>query len=42
MRRYYSKAAEVKFNHGGLARKRRNHKGCGAVMEDRRKKTLYV
>tara|TARA_R100001369_G_scaffold12706_1_gene26852 strand:- start:2564 stop:2881 length:318 start_codon:yes stop_codon:yes gene_type:complete len=37
-----TKAAEVKFNHGGLARKRRNHKGCGAVMEDRRKKTLYV
>ena len=37
-----TKAAEVKFGGGGLARKRRNHKGCGAVMENRRKKTLYV
>ena len=36
-----TKAAEVKFGGGGLAR-RKNHKGCGAVMEDRRKKTLYV
>ena len=37
-----TKAAEVKFSGGGLARKRRHHKGCGAVMEDRRKKTLFV
>ena len=36
-----TKAAEVKFGGGG-ARKRRNHKGCGAVMDVRRKKTLYV
>jgi hypothetical protein len=37
-----TKAATVKLSSGGLARKRRNHKGCGAVMEGRRKKTLYV
>mgnify|MGYP003633991821 FL=1 len=37
-----TKAAEVKFGGGGLARKRKNHKGCGAVMDVRRKKTLYV
>ena len=37
-----TKAAKVKFGGGGLARRRRNHKGCGAVMENRRKKTLYV
>mgnify|MGYP003121431068 CR=1 FL=1 len=37
-----TKAAEVKLSAGGLARKRRNHKGCGAVMDVRRKKTLYV
>ena len=30
------------FHEGGLARKRRNHKGCGCVMESRRKKTLYT
>jgi|TARA_E500000305_G_scaffold109225_1_gene113664 hypothetical protein len=34
--------AEVKLRSGGLARRRRHHKGCGAVMDDRRKKTLYV
>jgi len=37
-----TKAAEVKFKAGGLARRRRHHKGCGAVMNARRKKTLYV
>ena len=37
-----TKAAEVKFGGGGLARKRKNHKGCGAVMDVRRKKTLHV
>jgi len=36
-----TKAAEVKFGGGGLAR-RKNHKGCGAVMDGRRKKTLYI
>jgi len=30
------------FRGGGLARKRRNHKGCGCVMNARRKKTLYT
>ena len=34
--------AEVKLRSGGLARRRRHHKGCGAVMDVRRKKTLYV
>jgi len=38
-----TKAAEVKLSGGGLARrKRKNHKGCGVVMNDRRKKTLYA
>ena len=38
-----TKEAEVKFGGGGLARKRRHHKGCGkAIMPNRRKKTLYV
>jgi hypothetical protein len=37
-----TKAAEVKFKKGGLARRRRHHKGCGVVMNNRRKKTLYV
>ena len=37
-----TKAAEVKFGGGGLARKRRHHKGCGAVMDARRKRTLFV
>ena len=27
---------------GTVARNRRNHKGCGCVMSDRRKKTLYT
>ena len=30
------------FRRGGLARSRRNHKGCGCVMEGRRKKTLHT
>ena len=30
------------FHGGGLARKRRNHKGCGCVMDSRRKKTLHI
>tara|TARA_A100000172_G_scaffold71860_1_gene52721 strand:+ start:658 stop:987 length:330 start_codon:yes stop_codon:yes gene_type:complete len=35
--------AKVKFGGGGLARKRRDiARGCGAVMEDRRKETLYT
>jgi len=34
--------ASLNFSKGGLARKRRNHKGCGCVMNARRKKTLYV
>jgi hypothetical protein len=42
----YAAAAKAKkgrgYKEGGLARSRRNHKGCGAVMEGRRKKTLYV
>ena len=38
-----TKEAEVKLSTGGLARKRRHHKGCGkAIMPNRRKKTLYV
>jgi hypothetical protein len=32
--------AVVKFKKGNQVRK--NHKGCGAVMSGRRKKTLYV
>lgn len=31
-----------KFSGGGLARKRRNHKGCGCVMNARRKQTLHI
>lgn len=38
-----TKEAEVKFSSGGLARRKRSiARGCGAVMGDRRKKTLYV
>ena len=38
-----TKKAEVNFRRGGLARRKRAiARGCGAVMEDRRKKTLYV
>ena len=34
-----TRAAEVKLKEGGFLY--RNHKGCGAVMPDRRKKTHY-
>ena len=38
-----TKKAEVKFRHGGLARRKRSiARGCGVVMNDRRKKTLYT
>ena len=38
-----TKKAEVKLSGGGLARRKRAiARGCGAVMESRRKKTLYV
>ena len=31
------------FNRGGLARRKRSiARGCGAIMENRRKKTLYT
>ena len=37
-----TKPATVRLNGGGLARKRRDvARGCGAVQESRRKKTLY-
>jgi len=39
MRRYYKKGGK---SGGSLARKRRHHKGCGAVMDARRKRTLFV
>jgi hypothetical protein len=32
--------AEVKMEMGGVVRK--NHRGCGAVMNERRKKTRYA
>ena len=32
--------AEVKMSKGGVIRK--NHRGCGAVMNERRKKTRYA
>lgn len=35
-----TKKAEVKMANGGVVR--RNHKGCGAVMSERRKKTRYA
>lgn len=35
-----TKKAEVKMACGGVVR--RNHKGCGAVMSGRRKKTRYA
>ncbi len=35
-----TKKAEVKMALGGVIRK--NHKGCGAVMNNRRKKTRYA
>ena len=32
-----------KYKNGGLARRKRNiARGCGAIMENRRKKTLYT
>lgn len=38
-----TKKAKVKLNGGGLARRKRSiARGCGAVMENRRKKTLYT
>ena len=38
-----TKKVEVKLSGGGLARRKRAiARGCGAVMESRRKKTLYV
>ena len=38
-----TKAATVKLAGGGLARRKRDiARGCGAVMEDRRKATLYT
>tara|TARA_R110001592_G_scaffold16303_2_gene69426 strand:+ start:198 stop:527 length:330 start_codon:yes stop_codon:yes gene_type:complete len=38
-----TKPATVKLNGGGLARKKRKiARGCGEVMESRRKKTLYA
>ena len=38
-----TKKAKVRTAYdGGLQQVRENHKGCGAVMPGRRKKTLYV
>ena len=38
-----TKAATVNLASGGLARRKRDiARGCGAVMEDRRKATLYT
>ena len=38
-----TKAATVKMSGGGLARRKRKiAKGCGQVMENRRKKTLFI
>ena len=38
-----TKQAEVKFSEGGLARRKRSiARGCGVVMNNRRKKTLYT
>ena len=38
-----TKAATVKMSDGGLARRKRKiAKGCGQVMENRRKKTLFI
>lgn len=37
------KSRPKKMAHGGqVGGSRRHHRGCGAVMDDRRKKTLYV
>ena len=38
-----TKAATVKLSSGGLARRKRSiARGCGAVMENKRKQTLYT
>ena len=38
-----TKPATVKLNGGGLARRRRGiARGCGAIMEGRRKQTQYI
>ena len=38
-----TKAATVKLSGGGLARRKRDiARGCGAVMENKRKATLYT
>ena len=38
-----TKKAKVRTAYnGGLMQVRKNHKGCGVVMPERRKKTLYV
>jgi len=38
-----TKAATVKLSNGGLARRKRSiARGCGAVMENKRKQTLYT
>ena len=38
-----TKPATVKMSSGGLARRKRKiAKGCGQVMENRRKKTLHI
>ena len=38
-----TKPATVKLSGGGLARRKRKiAKGCGQVMENRRKKTLFI
>jgi len=38
-----TKAATVKLSGGGLARRKRSiARGCGAVMENKRKQTLYT
>jgi len=38
-----TKPATVKMSNGGLARRKRSiARGCGAVMEKRRKQTLYT
>jgi hypothetical protein len=38
-----TKPATVKLSGGGLARRKRSvARGCGAIMENRRKKTQYI
>ena len=39
----YKRVTEEGLKNGGLARRKRNiARGCGAIMENRRKKTLYT